>query len=99
MADAELARKAGDQTVVRIAVKALKRSTKNFSGLAERSIPTARCKPSLGEPKSSAPSTLMVCALPSRKNQRNFAATPAIRTNPLAPHPNQSALTYRYDPY
>ena len=63
MNDKILARKVGDRTMVRLAVKVLRRCMPNIRSVAARCIPTVRCKPSLGEPRNSGRLTLMGCAL------------------------------------
>jgi predicted enzyme related to lactoylglutathione lyase len=68
MTDADLARKVGDQTMVRIAVKGIEALYEEFQRNGGAVHPTARCKPNLGEPKNSAPLTPMACASRSKNN-------------------------------
>ena len=62
MSDKELARKVGDQTMVRIAVQGLRPCMRNIRNTAEKCTLMVRCKPSPGGRKSSARLTPMACA-------------------------------------
>jgi len=62
MRDKELARKVGDQTMVRIAVQGLRPCMRNIRNTAEKCTLMVRCKPSPGGRKSSARLTPTGCA-------------------------------------
>jgi len=62
MSDKTLARKVGDQTMVRLAVKRLRRCMPSTRSGAARCILMVRCKPSLGGPRNSARLIPMACA-------------------------------------
>jgi len=49
MSDKELARKVGDQTMVRIAVQGIEAMYAEYKDAGEKCIPTAHCKPRRGE--------------------------------------------------